>query len=227
MAVRMDRPSATPRTARVAGRAGSVAAGTGGGRRRARLSEMALGVVVVAVCALGVVLWQRSTTSTEAVLVLGRSLRAGEELRADALRVEEVHVGSLVGHVGTAESKRVVGKTATADLPAGTLVSEALFVGRPPVAAGSTVVAAALVPGQFATFELRPGQTVTAIRTGGPADAGVGQVVASATVYEVRSLDDTAGTRIVSLLVPEAAAPAVASAAAAKSLALALVGAAP
>jgi hypothetical protein len=230
MAVRMDRPSATPRPAREMGRAGAVAAGAGGSRRRARLSEVALGVVVIAVCALGVVLWQRSTTSTEAVLVLGRSVRAGEELRADALRVEDVHVGALVGHVAAADSRRIVGKTATADLPAGTLVTDALFVGRPPVPAGSTVVAAALVPGQFATFELRPGQAVTAIRTGGAtatAQPDAGAVLAAATVYEVRALDDTSGTVVVSLLVPEATAPAVASAAAAKSLSLALVGTAP
>jgi hypothetical protein len=191
---------------------------------------MALGVVVVAVCALGVVLWQRSTTSTEAVLVLARSVRAGEELRAEALRVEDVHLGALVGHVGATDSRRVVGKTATADLPAGTLVTDALFAGRPPVPAGATVVAAALVPGQFATFELRPGQAVTAIRTGratAAAEPDAGAVLAAATVYEVRALDDTTGTWIVSLLVPEAAAPAVASAAAAKSLSLALVGAAP
>jgi hypothetical protein len=154
-------------------------------------------------------------------------VRAGEELRADALRIEQVHVGSVVGHVAAADSRRVVGKTATADLPAGTLVTDALFVGRPPVPAGSSVVAAALVPGQFATFQLRPGETVTAIRTGGPtaaAEPDPGAVLAPATVYEVRALDDTAGTWIVSLLVPEAAAPGVASAAAAKSLSLALVG---
>jgi len=193
------------------------------------LSELALGVVVVAVCALGVVLWHNSTTSTESVLVLGRTLRAGEELRADALRVEEVHLGATVGHVGAADSRRVVGKTATADLPAGTLVTDALFAGRPPVPAGSTVVAAALVPGQFATFQLRAGQAVTAIRTGGAtsAEPDAGAVLAPATVYEVHALDDTAGTWIVSLLVPEAAAPSVASAAAARSLSLALTGAAP
>jgi hypothetical protein len=105
-------------------------------------------------------------------------------------------------------------------------VSDALFVGRPPVPAGSTVVAAALVPGQFATFQLRPGQQVTAIRTGATTSAAPdpGTVLAAATVYEVRTLDDTARTWIVSLLVPESAAPGVASAAASKSLALALVG---
>jgi hypothetical protein len=189
---------------------------------------MALGVVVVAVCALGAVLWQRSTTSTEAVLVLSRSVHAGEALPADALRVEDVHVGAGVGHVAAAGASRLVGKTATADLPAGTLVTDALFAGRPPIPAGTSVVAAALVPGQFATFQLRPGQPVTAIRTGGAtagAEPVAGTVLAPATVYEVRPLDDTAGTWIVSLLVPDSAAPGVASAAAAKSLSLALVGA--
>ena len=87
--------------------------------------------------------------------------------------------------VGRASSAR----SATADLPAGTLVTAALFAGRPPVPAGSTVVAAALVPGQFATFQLRPGQSVTAIRTGGAtaaAEPDAGAVLAPATVYEIR-----------------------------------------
>ena len=135
-----------------------------------------------------------------------------------------------MGHLAATDAARVIGQSATADLPAGTLVTAALFAGRPPVPAGSSVVAAALVPGQFATFQLRPGQTVTAIRTGGAtagAEPYAGTVLAPATVYEVRPLDDTAGTWIVSLLVPEAAAPGVASAAAAKALSLALVGASP
>jgi hypothetical protein len=224
----MGRPSAMPPSAQAMSRAGAAVAGAGTGRRRARVSELALGVVVVAVCALGVVFWQRSTTSTEAVLVLGRSVHAGEVLAADALRVEDVHVGATVGHLAAADAARVVGQAATADLPAGTLVSAALFAGRPPVPAGSSVVAAALVPGQFATFQLRPGQSVTAIRTGGTtagAEPVAGTALAPATVYEVRPLDDPAGPWIVSLLVPEAAAPSVASAAAAKALSLALVGA--
>ena len=50
-------------------------------------------------------------------------------------------------------------------------------------------------------------------------------MLAPATVYEIRPLDDTAGTWIVSLLVPRGGAPGVASAAAAKALSLALVAA--
>jgi SAF domain len=229
MAARLERPSAAAaptRPGRPVVRVESV-----GGRRRSRISEIVVGIVVVAVCALGVVVWHSSASSTEAVLVLARPMHAGEPLDAAALRAEPVHVGATVGHVPAADLHRMVGKVAAADLAQGTLVSDSLFIGRPPVPAGSTVVAAALAPGQFATFQLRPGQAVAAIRTGGqPAatgatdeNAGAGTVLAHATVYEIRTLSDTAGTWIVSLLVPEASAPAVASAAAAKALSLALV----
>jgi hypothetical protein len=195
--------------------------------RRSRLSELVIGVVVVAVFGLGVVLWHASSTSTQAALVLARSVRAGEELRPEALRTENVHVGSTVGFVAAADVSRVVGKIASADLAAGTLVSGDLFVARPLVPAGSTVVSAALVPGQFASFQLRPGQSVEAIRTGdkpvGEAGAGAGAVMTHATVFEIEELNDTTGTWIVSLLVPDADAAQVASAAAAKALSLGLV----
>jgi len=85
-------------------------------------------------------------------------------------------------------------------------------------------VGAALTPGQFASFALRPGAVVDAIRTG---ESGApGQIVSTrAIVYEVRELKDATGTWIVSLVVPEADVSAVASAASAKHLTIALVGA--
>jgi len=193
-------------------------------RRRSRISEIVIGVVVVLVCGLGVALWHASTTHTELALVLTRPVRAGEALPADALSSRAVQVGSSVAHVAASDASRIVGRVATADLAAGTLVSPGLFVAQPVVPAGSTVVAAALVPGQFATFGLHPGQAVDAIRTADPSGADAsGTVLTRATVFQIRPLDDTAHTWIVSLLVPDGAAPSVASAAAAKSLSLALV----
>ena len=193
-------------------------------RRRSRISEIVVGVMVVGVFGLGVALWHASTTHTELALVLTRAVRAGEALPADAVTSRPVQVGSSVAHVAAADAGRVVGRVATADLAAGTLVAPGLFVAQPVVPAGSTVVAAALVPGQFATFGLRPGHTVDAIRTAdGSAPDAAGAVLTRATVFEIRPLDDTAHTWIVSLLVPDGAAASVASAAAAKSLSLALV----
>jgi hypothetical protein len=188
-----------------------------------------VGIVIVAACALGVVLWHSSTSKTESVLVLSRPVRAGEPLAVDAVRAADVHLGAGVDRVAAADLRSVVGRVASTDLAAGTLVSPSLFAGRAPIPAGSTVVSAALAPGQFGSFGLRPGQVVEAIRTtspsaGGPTEAAV---VAHASVYEIKALNDTAGTWIVSLLVPEDAAPAVASAAAGKSLSLALIGSGP
>jgi hypothetical protein len=223
MAVRIERPPGAAAAARPTSPRESVSP-----RRRSRVSEIVVGVVVVATCALGVVVWHASVARTEAVLVLARPVRAGETLSADALRVEDVHLGAGVSRVAASDLRAVVGKVASADLAAGTLVTSSLLAGRPPVPAGATVVAAALVPGQFATFGLRSGQAVDAIRTS-PSSGGTAEpaVLARASVYEIKTLADTAGTWIVSLLVPEDAAAAVASAAASKSLSLALVSAGP
>jgi flagella basal body P-ring formation protein FlgA len=224
MAVRIERPSRATTSARPALRLEA-----NGTRRRSRVSELVLGIVVVAACALGVVLWHSSTSKTESVLVLARPVRAGEALTADATRVEEVHLGPGVDRVAATDLRAVVGQVAGTDLAAGTLVAPGLFAGPPSIPAGSTVVSAALVPGQFGSFGLRAGEAVDAIRTASPSSGGAPEatVLARATVYEVKPLDDTAGTWIVSLLVPEDAGPAVASAAAGKSLALALVPSGP
>jgi hypothetical protein len=222
MATRIDRPSAESR--RDAGARPLVGIDPAATRRRSRVSEIVIGVVVVLVFGLGVVLWHASSTRSEMALVLARPVRAGEPLAADALTSRAVQVGASVDHVPTSDSQRVVGKLATADLAAGTLVSPGLFVAQPTVPAGSTVVAAALVPGQFATFGLRPGQAVTAIRTGAQSGGDeAGAVLTQATVFETHPLDDTTGTWIVSLLLPDDAAAPVASAAAAKALSLALI----
>jgi hypothetical protein len=182
--------------------------------------------VVVAVCGLGVVLWHTSSARTTQVLVLARPVRAGETLSADEVRPADVRLGGGVSAVPAEQAKTVLGKVAAADLSVGTLVTPALFSSRPSLPAGSTVVAAALVPGQFASFGLRPGAIVDAIRAG-DGDAP-GQIVAShATVFEVRELKDSAGTWIVSLVIPEQASASVATAATAKHLTLALVGDAP
>jgi Flp pilus assembly protein CpaB len=222
MVVGIERPAVGPSSARPATRLEP-----GRTRRRSRVSEIVVGIIVVATCALGVVLWHSSTSRTEPVLVLDRPVRAGDALTADAVRVEDVHVGAGVGRVAATDLRTIVGRVASTDLAAGTLVSPGLFAGRPPIPVGATVVSAALVPGQFASFGLHPGQTVDAIHTASPSTgAGAGAdavVLARALVYEIKTLNDTAGTWIVALLVPEDAAPAVASAAAGKSLSLALV----
>src|SRR6476660_1260436 len=172
MAARIERPSVAGR--REVGASPLVRIDAVNTRRRSRISEIVIGVVVVLAFGLGVVLWHASTTHSELALVLTRPVRAGQTLPADALASHAVQVGSSVSHVPASEASRVVGKVATADLAAGTLVAPGFFVAQPTVPAVSTVVAAALVPGQFASFGLRPGPAVDAIRTADAAAGGGG-----------------------------------------------------
>ncbi len=166
MAARIERPSGGGRQAGTTERMrGELRVQPVDRRRRSRISELVLGVVIVAGFGLGVVLWHTSSTSGQSALVLAHPVKAGDVLHADVLRAETVRLGATVAHVDAADATSVIGRVATADLAAGTLVAPALFVARPPIPAGATVVAAALVPGQFASFGLRPGQAVT-VRTG-------------------------------------------------------------
>jgi flagella basal body P-ring formation protein FlgA len=89
-------------------------------RRRSRVPELVLGIVLVAAFGLGTVLWQTSSAKREPKLVLARPVQRGDVLTADALRVENVRLTTGVNAVGSDEARTVVGKIAVADLAAGT-----------------------------------------------------------------------------------------------------------
>ena len=72
MATRIERPSVAGR--REAGARPLVRIDAVNTRRRSRLSEIVIGVVVVLVFGLGVVLWHASTTHSELALVLTRRI---------------------------------------------------------------------------------------------------------------------------------------------------------
>src|SRR3954452_20044907 len=134
-------------------------------RRRSRVSEIVVGVVVVAACGLGTVLWQASSSHRERVLVLAHAVKAGEPITSGDLTVGDVHLGTGVDAVPTDEAGRVLAHVAVADLPAGTLVAPALFVDRPALPTGARIVGIALAPAELPTFDLRPGQKVDVLGT--------------------------------------------------------------
>jgi hypothetical protein len=199
-------------------------------RRRTRVPELVLGVVLVAAFGLGTVLWQTSTSKRQAKLVLSRALSRGDVLTADALRVENVRLSAGVESVSSAEAKVVIGKAAVADLAPGTLVSRALFADQVVPGAGERVVGMALAPGEYPTSRLRRGDVVdvvlapTAVPAAG-ADAVPGQVLAHGVkVWDIEKRSDNSGTMVVSVVVPEAQLAVVATAAAQKQVRLALGG---
>jgi hypothetical protein len=188
-------------------------------QRRVRIPELAVGVLVVAGCALGAVLWQASAVERDAVLALRNDVSRGEAVSADDLRVVYVSSDDPIGHVAEGRLADVVGRVAATDLPAGTLLSPALLVAGAAVEPGQGVVGLALEPGQVPTATLRAGDVVNVVAGGTDIDNVLAQ---RAEVYAIEELP-TEGRVFVSLAMPETDANAVATAAEAGPVRLVLV----
>lgn len=196
--------------------------------RRVRVPELVVGVLVIAVFALGAVLWHLSAVDKSPALAVVGTIERGDVIAADDLRVVYVASDDAVARLDEAQMSQVVGRVAAVDLAPGTLISRSLVAERPTVAANEGVVGMALEPGAYPAMGLSPGDRVTVVRTVDPAvaaeDAGDGPdvvIARDATVFTVEDLPSD--RRMVSILAAEGDAEAVAAAAGSGSLRLVLV----
>lgn len=187
--------------------------------RRVRLPEVAVGVLVTVGFALAAVLWQLNAVRKEPVLALSAAVARGEVIEAADLRVVYVASDDPIPLLGRADAERVVGRVATADLPALTLLTDAHLADAAAVGAGEGVVGLSLEPGQFPSFGLRPGDAVNVVSAG----AGDAAVATAAAVVGVEELDGQDG-RFVSVKLPEDQANLVAATAERGPVRLVLVG---
>ena len=184
------------------------------------------GVLLVAGCALAFALaWLRAGDRAP-VLAISRTVAAGQLITADDLTVVRVSAQGQVTLVPASQEAAVAGHTATATLPAGSLLSPA-DIGAAPPGAGQALVGVAVKAGQFPP-DLAAGDTVDVLATpAGPATgdsaAGSGLPAGRAVVVLVSQQQDTPGTAVVELRVPQDALPQVAAAAAAGQIDLATV----
>lgn len=197
-------------------------------QRRPRVSWIAFGLLVLVAFGLVGAITVARVAAREPVLALAQPIERGEQLTAGHLTVVDVGTDGDVAVVPSADRDDVLGLTATARFDAGTLVSRSQFADGPTVAAGDSVLGLALAPGEYPTSTLRPGDLVVIVRTPdtttGTQSGPEPDVLAErAEVFEVETLSETARTMMVSIVVPEQAAPDVAAAAAAGRVRLALV----
>jgi hypothetical protein len=193
------------------------------------MSWIALGLLVLLGSGLLGAVTVARVAAREPVLALAQPIDRGEALTAAHLTVVDVGTDADVALVTDTDRDTVIGRTATAGLEAGTLLSPSQFTEGPTVPAGSSVVGLALAPGEFPTTAIRPGDLVTIVRTpaqtpAAPADGQPARLVESAEVYAVEVLSETAHTRMVSVVVPDDIVAEVTAAAAAGRVRLALVG---
>ncbi len=199
------------------------------GRSRRQLPWVVIGVLCIVGGSLAGALWARAVSDREAVLVMARAVPAGQVIEDADLKVSRVAGDASLRAVASERIATVVGQRAAVDLLPGTLLVRA-HVGNPAgLGSGKAMVGLALKPGQLPSTKLGAGNHVKVIDTGAapgavtPASPAVLATAAVAAVEDTES--DAAGkTVVVSLIVDEARAPAIAAAGAAGRAALVLVG---
>jgi hypothetical protein len=162
-------------------------------RRRRRLPELVVGVLLVAVFALAALVLATSGRERSPVLVLTGDVSRGEVI--DESHLSTVHVGSDSALTAVAEddASSVVGRAALTDLSAGTLVTREQL-GEPVevLDRGAGVVGLSLEAGQLPSLDLAPGDRVSVVAgasVGGGEDAA-GVVIEAGEVVSFERVGD-------------------------------------
>ena len=208
-------------------RAGSRPAAPGPRRAGGSRVRPVVGVLLllVAVCALVPAEGRVRAGSREPVLALARPVAAGQVITTSDLRVVDVSAAAPVSLVPAFRQAQVAGRTATASLPAGSLLA-AGDVGAPSPGRGQAWLGVALKPGRYPPG-LSPGQHVGILAAPAPAPGGraAARVAGYGVVLSVTAAPGpaAAGETVVVLDLPRAVVPRVAAAAAAGRAVLAVI----
>lgn len=202
--------------------------GTGGRRRRLGLAAVG-GLFVLVAGLIGASLFA-SLRSSVPVLVLSTDIEAGDVLTADRLVAAELGADGLgqLSYLPVDRQDEVVGLTALGPLPAGSLISPAMFGDRGEIIpAGHSVVGVVLDRGALPAGIVQPGdevELIAAVDTVGSTEQTVAEVIGRARIWVVQPATELERGTSVSVVVPSDLVPAVAQAAADDRLRIGLVG---
>lgn len=157
------------------------------GKRAVRVPEVVLGVLVVAGCALGAVLWQRSANTTTTVVVASRDIARGSVIGIDDLRGAQVG-GETAAMISGGDAHLLLGKVAVVDIRAAVPLTETLFADAAQLSADEALTSAALAPGQLPP-DLSAGDHVRIIVTSGAAPGGAATTTLLEPVVVVWAVD--------------------------------------
>jgi hypothetical protein len=206
----------------------------GQGPRRGRRRSIPLaagGVVLVVVCALVFAEGWLAAGNRQPVLALAQPVAAGQVITAADLETVRVSAAGPVSLVPASRQAEVVGSTAAASLPAGSLLAGS-DIGTPPPVKGQVRLGLALKPGAYPP-DLAAGQDVDVLATpaaaaSGSSSAGAASAalpVGEAVVLSVSpaAASSGSGDTVVEIQVSADAMPQVAAANAAGQIALATI----
>lgn len=191
--------------------------------RRVRVPELAIGIVVTVVFALGAVLWHLSAVEKVPALVVASKVERGEAIDAADVKVAYVASDDSLARLTGAQLDLVVGQVATVDLLEGTVLTTSMVAESAAIGDGDGVVGLSLDPGAYPARGLAPGDRVNVVRSADAADLDAEPTVVARNA-EVFAVDELASDRLlVSVLASEGDAEAVAAVADAGGLRLVVV----
>ena len=195
-------------------------------RTRRRVPVIAAGVVLIVVGTLASAVLLNSAGNSMTVFITGGEVLRGELIDSSMLREMQIGADQSLDVFTIDDASRVVGRYASVDLPAGSLLTTANTAEEVGVPTGQSLVGVPLGPGQMPASRIVAGDHVRLVATqlldasGRPAsDANALPVEA---IIAAVTADDTGTLTIVDVLVPTTAAASLASRAAAGTLALVL-----
>ena len=190
---------------------------------RIRKPEVAVGVLVTALFALGAVLWHLHTIEKVPALAVASRIDRGAAIERSDLRVVYVPADTGLARLDVDRIDAVIGQLALVDLPAGSLVTPSLVVDAAIVGDGQGIVGLSLDPGAYPATGLAPGDRVNVVRALDVAALDEAPVVIATdtTVFAVEAL--SSDRLLVSVLTDQADAERVAASAASGGLRLVMV----
>jgi len=159
------------------------------------MPEVVLGVLLVAGCALGAVLWQRSANSTSTVVVASRPIARGSIIGADDLRGAQVG-GETSAMIAGESAHALLGKVALVDIAANVPMSLSLLADTQPLGENEALSSMALEAGDYPP-DLAADDHVRILVTGRPDATGSAVttlVDEGALVWSVEDSPDGAST---------------------------------
>lgn len=186
------------------------------GTSKSRLPEVLVGTLLVTLFALAGAWFYSTSTERVAYLALRQDVARGEVVERDDFTVYQLTTDAPIRAVPAAGLSGLAGKVALSDMPAGSLAVAEQFSDIDQIPAGSGVVGLDLVPGEFPSFGLRPGDTVRVVAVpGGSAGTQIDAPEILVERAEVVEVGDGGGRgRFVALTMDAEAADRVAVAAA-------------
>lgn len=188
-------------------------------RRRPLLFALGTALVIIAVL-MGYFIWT-SGNKTVQVLQVSTNVSRGSTIVASDLKTLSIESGQNTNAFTTSDVSQVVGKIATTDLAAGSLLTPKVIGTQLSIAAGHSIVGIALGPTQMPSFPLASGDSVrivdTPVTQGDPPQQTPQNFTGR--VFQTK-FNAKSGQWIVDLEVPESQAAAIAARAATGRIAL-------